>query len=59
MRRKHFYTKMLKYFKRTLKLVERPQLWVHLLILLISAVTCKEREPHGNKVTQSFWKQKY
>ena len=38
--------------------VQERLLWESKLILLISAVICKQRKLHENKVTQHFWNQK-
>ena len=50
---KRFYTKIFVYFKRTLNV------WESFLILVISAVICKQRKLHEKEVTQHFRNQKY
>ena len=43
----------IKCFKRALK-VKQGSRWVRFLILLISAIICKQSKLHENEVTQSF-----
>ena len=49
---KRFYTKIFTYIKITLNVQERP-VRVDFLILLISAVICKQRKLYEKEVTQN------